>query len=61
MRLTDKDEMPYGKHQGTLLANVDANYLIWMYDNNKLSQDLRRYVEANLDVLENETRRKEDD
>ena len=49
--LTDKSLMPYGKHQGEKLANIPASYLIWMYDNERLTGSLERYVEENMDCL----------
>ena len=61
MKMKDDSIMPYGKHQGTELANVPAEYFIWMYDNDKLSRDLKQYVEENMDALILETRGKQDD
>jgi hypothetical protein len=50
-RLTDKDAMPYGKWNGTPMANVPADYLLWMSDNNKLTPQVRAYVTDNWDGL----------
>jgi len=36
MKATDETIMPFGAHKGKKLANVPADYLIWMYENNKL-------------------------
>ena len=56
--------MPYGLHKGKKMANVPADYLLWMYHehiegvslvnmsySNKL---LKGYIEENLDVLKQE-------
>lgn len=46
--------MPYGKHKGTAMANVPAQYLMWLYDNNKCTPDVREYIADNIDVLRKE-------
>lgn len=55
-KLNDNSIMPTGAHKGKTLENVPANYLIWCYDNNKLSPALREYVEENRDVLEKQAK-----
>lgn len=55
--LTDKDLISFGKHKGTALANVPADYLLYIYDFNNLNQDLRDYIKRNLDVLKAEVAR----
>lgn len=55
MTLTDEDLMPFGKWKGIALANVPADYLLYAYNNFKdLSQDLKDYIEDNLEVLKKE-------
>lgn len=49
--LHDDDEMPYGKHKGTKMANVPSDYLLWLYDNDKCSGKVLSYIEVNLDAL----------
>lgn len=56
--LTDESLMPFGKHKGEKLANVPPDYLIWLYDNNKCFDDLRKYIESNMDVLKAEIEQK---
>lgn len=51
MILTDESPMPFGKWQGRKMANVPADYLIWLYENNKCNNDVREYIEDNLEVL----------
>lgn len=52
--LTDKSPMPWGKHKGTAMANVPANYLIWCYENNKCDGPVKVYIEDNLELLKKE-------
>lgn len=49
--MDDNSIMPFGKHKGTKLANVPAGDLIWYYDQGWLRDELKKYVEDNLDVL----------
>lgn len=49
--------MPWGKYQGDKMINVPASYLIWLYDNNKCSGDVKVYIKDNYDVLNEEVRR----
>lgn len=52
--LNDKSPMPFGKHKGTALANVPASYLLWIYDNLDLRDDLKDYITENYQQLEAE-------
>ena len=56
MELTDKSLMLFGKHKDTELANVPADYLLWIYDNYDLNQNLKDYIEDNLERLKLEVR-----
>lgn len=57
MKLTDTDPMPWGKHKGTPMQDVPADYLHYMWTQRGL--ELRRagqcevadYIRANLDAL----------
>jgi uncharacterized protein (DUF3820 family) len=51
MELTDKSPMPFGRYKGEKMANVPAQYLVWLYDNKKCDDDVRGYIENNMDVL----------
>lgn len=44
--------MPYGNHKGSAMANVPANYLLWLYNNGKCNAVVKQYIEENKDVLE---------
>jgi uncharacterized protein (DUF3820 family) len=49
--LDDESPMPYGKYKGEKMANVPANYLLWMFYNQKCNYLVSTYVQENLDVL----------
>ena len=62
-KVEDNDPIPFGKHEGTLMKDVPADYLIWMNDNlveregmgQKLRDDERavlNYIQANLESIE---------
>lgn len=51
MALTDKDPMPWGKYKGDKLIDIPASYLLWIYENNKCSGDLKAYIKDNLDAI----------
>lgn len=55
MKLNDESTMPYGVHKGEKMINVPASYLIWLFDNDKCSGDVREYIMENIDVLRKET------
>lgn len=57
MSLTDDSLMPFGKFKGEEMINVPASYLIWLYDNDKCSGEVKEYIEDNLDVLRVEIER----
>jgi hypothetical protein len=52
--LTDDSPMPYGKFQGTKMANVPAWYLIFLRENNRCTIPVKQYIKQNYDVLQNE-------
>ena len=55
--MTDNSLMPFGKYKGTKMANIPASYLIWIFENNKCSIEVIKYVRENLDVLKEEVKR----
>lgn len=48
--MNDNTPMPFGEHKGEKLANVPADYLIWLYRQGTII-GLMRYIEDNEDVL----------
>lgn len=57
VRYDDKTLMPFGKHQGTALANVPAAYLLWCYENIALSPPMKEYIKDNFGALKAEVKR----
>jgi len=49
--LGDDDLMPSGKHKGTKMKDVPANYLLYIHENNMASERVEQYIIANLDVI----------
>ena len=56
MIFTDDTIMPTGKYKGEKLANVPADYLIYIYDNGCWDGDLKRYILDNMDALKQEVK-----
>lgn len=61
MAITDNSLMPYGKYRGIKMINVPADYLLWLYDNNKCSGELRAYIGTNHEVLTVQAKRIRDE
>jgi uncharacterized protein (DUF3820 family) len=51
MKLNDDSPMPFGKHKGEKMANVPAEYLLWLYENNNCTYEVKKYIDQNMDVL----------
>jgi len=51
---TDNTLMPFGTHKDKKLANVPAEYLIYIYENFNLNSKLKAYIKDNLDTLKQE-------
>lgn len=56
--MTDKSLMPFGIHKGEKLEDVPADYLIFLYDNDKCGKELRSYIEENRETLDLEIAQK---
>lgn len=56
--VTDQEILNFGKHQGKRLIDVPADYLIWIYENNKCPGYIRKYIEDNMDALKLESKNK---
>lgn len=52
--LRDDSPMPWGKHEGKRMIDVPADYLLWLYDNNKAGKKVDMYIFANLQALRKE-------
>ena len=53
-KMDGKSIMTFGKHKGEKMANIPADYLLWLFDNNKCFGDLLTYIRANEDNLRKE-------
>ena len=59
--LTDKDSMPFGKHKGTPMQSVPAEYMFWLWVTCDLETDFRKkgspvacYIKENLSAYKKE-------
>lgn len=50
--MNDNTILTFGTHKGKALANIPDSWFIWMYDNGKLSGELKKYAEDNIRVLQ---------
>jgi uncharacterized protein (DUF3820 family) len=55
--MNDSTIYPKGKHKGKALANIPAKFLLKLYRKNEVSEDLKNYIEDNMDVLKQEVER----
>lgn len=53
-QLSDNSLMPFGKYRGEKMANVPPEYLLWIFENNKCTPDVAKYIAENLEVLKSE-------
>lgn len=54
-KLTDSDPMPFGKHKGSKMANVPADYLLFLYNKDLPDGNVKEYIFDNLEALEAES------
>lgn len=56
--LTDDSLMPFGKYKGQKMANVPADYLMWLSKQEWIEEweGVNMYIIDNADVLEMETK-----
>jgi uncharacterized protein (DUF3820 family) len=52
--MTDESIMPFGKHKGEKLANIPAEYLLWLYDEGRFYGELKTYIADNMDSIKAE-------
>lgn len=55
--LNDDSKMPFGKYKGEKIGNIPADYLLWLYENNKCDKSVREYIEDYMDVIKVEIKR----
>lgn len=51
---THNTPMPWGKHEGILMANLPAAYLLDLYTRKLIAGPLLKYVTDNLHTLQNQ-------
>ena len=54
MEYTDETIMPFGKYKGRMMANVPADYLLWVRLQDWVSNEMLKYINDNLDALKKE-------
>lgn len=50
--LNENSIMSYGMYEGKQLKDVPADYLLWLYYNDRASKEIEEYVERNIEALE---------
>lgn len=56
--MRDNDPMPFGKYKGEKMIDVPAEYLLWLLENDKCSNNVREYIIDVKDVLLEEIKHK---
>jgi uncharacterized protein (DUF3820 family) len=51
--------IPFGKYKGEKIANIPADYLVWLYENSKVFGYVKDYIKENLDTLKLEIKQKD--
>ena len=46
--------MPFGKYKEEKMANIPPAYLLWIFENNKCTPEVAKYIQDNLEVLKAE-------
>jgi uncharacterized protein (DUF3820 family) len=54
--MDDNSIMRFGLHKGKKLIDVPASYLIFLYENERCSGDLKQYIFDNLDSLKHDVK-----
>jgi uncharacterized protein (DUF3820 family) len=57
--MNDESLMPFGKYKGDKMANIPADYLLWLYENSKVYGEVKQYIKDNLDVIKSEIQLKQ--
>lgn len=56
---TDETPMPFGKHKGTAMANVPADYLLYLLDAGIKEGPVKAYIMDNIEALRAEVEKAE--
>jgi uncharacterized protein (DUF3820 family) len=57
IQITDNTPMPFGKYRGKAMANVPAQYLLWLFDQGCDHPGVKQYIINNLEGLKKEAGR----
>jgi uncharacterized protein (DUF3820 family) len=49
--MDDNSRMPYGKHKGETMGSIPPQDLLWLYENNRCNQEVKQYIEDNLETI----------
>ena len=49
--MDDHSEMPFGKYRGEKMANISAEYLLYLHGEGICHGEVKEYIEDNLEVL----------
>jgi len=52
--MTDNSIMTFGKYKGEKMANIPADYLLWLYENSKVFGEVKQYIKDNIYVIKSE-------
>jgi len=53
--MNDNTIIRFGMHKGKPLGEVPADYLMWLYNEKDCPNDLKEYIEDNMEALESES------
>lgn len=56
--MDDNSIMPFGKYKGEKLANIPANYLIYIYSAGWIRGEIKEYIKENYEEILTEARDK---
>lgn len=51
MPLKDTDLMPFGRYKGKAMANVPAEYLLWLHGEGCSNIGVAEYIQNNMDAI----------
>ena len=54
--MDDNSLMPYGVHAGKKMIDVPSGYLLWLYEQNKCSGEVKAYIYENINVIKHEVK-----
>ncbi|MFA5934983.1 MAG: DUF3820 family protein [Candidatus Paceibacterota bacterium] len=49
--MNDNELMPFGKYKGKPMIEVPDEYLLWLYNNNKVFGNVLEYIMDNIEAI----------